>query len=148
MLRPTRFREKSRSVRIRVMVGAVALIALGVFWWGFPKPLSATERRMVGNWNHRDDPIPEAPQGSTRVWAFATDRSCRIQVIDTASGRILDEMAGRWSASEEALICDWERKLNGSGLDKYRIDSLSDDEVVLRPRGGPEQYDLQREARR
>jgi len=146
MWRSTGFREKSRSVR--VLIGAVALIALGVFWWGFPKPLSATERRMVGNWNHRDDPIPEAPQGSTRVWAFATDRSCRIQVIDTASGRILDEMAGRWSASEEALICDWERKLNGSGSDKYRIDSVSDDEVVLRPRGGPEPYDLQREARR
>jgi len=142
----TRFKEKWRSVQTRVFVGAFALIALGVFWWAFPKPLSATERSLVGTWQHRDDPIPEAPQGSTRVWAFARDRSCRIQVIDTASGQTLDEMAGRWSASEEALMCDWERKLNGSGLDKYRIDSVGDDEVVLRPGGGPEQYDLQRAA--
>ena len=144
----TRIEEKWRSVRMRVVVGVFAPIALGVFWWAYPKSLSATERSLVGTWQHHDDPIPEAPQGSTRVWAFAKDRSCRIEVIDTASGQTLDEMAGHWSATEEALICVWERKLNGSGLDGYRIDSVDADDVVLRPRGGGEKYNLQRAAGR
>jgi hypothetical protein len=127
---------------------AVVVAVLGVCWWVFQKHLTATERQLVGTWQHHNDPAPDTPQGGTTVWHLAPDHSCRIQWLDAASGQMLDTMTGRWNAEDGMLVFDWDRKVNGTGRDFYLLASVSDDEIVMRPRGGPVRYDLRRTGER
>jgi hypothetical protein len=56
---------------------------------------------------------------------------------------VTDGVEGHWWA-EGKLVCDRERKLNSTGVDPYLIESMTDEEVVMRHRGGPVRYDLRR----
>jgi hypothetical protein len=140
-----------RSKRSRVVAGialgvAVAAGVVAAYWWGVAARLSPAEQRLVGTWQHRGDPIPEAPRGTLAVWHLRPDRSCRVELLDAGSGQPLDAMGGRWRAAGGELVCDWERKRDETGVDPYLIESAGDGEVILRPRGGPVRYDLQRAA--
>ena len=154
-----------RSQRRRIVMGGalLALVAFAfvVFWALRPAGLSPAERQLVGAWRHAHGPAAGVPGGVTKVWHFTDGRACRIDVLDTATGQLLDTMAGRWSARDGRLTCDWEgsrvaraKRVLPAGwtgpfdtkLDTYRIESAGDDGVVLRPRGGPGTYPLQRVA--
>lgn len=154
-----------RSQRHRIVLGgalvAVLAFAFAVFWAVRPTGLSPAERQLVGAWQHAHGPAAWVPGGVTKVWYFTDDRWCRIDALDTATGQLLDTMAGRWSAPDGRLVCDWEgsrvaraKRVLPAGwigpfdtkLDVYLVESAGDDEVVLRPRGGPATYPLQRVA--
>ena len=71
-----------RSKRSRVAVGVAlgATIAAGMvaaYWWGVATRLSPAEQRLVGTWQHRGDPIPEAPRGTLAVWFLERTSSFR-----------------------------------------------------------------------
>jgi hypothetical protein len=133
--------------RFRAATVAMLAVVLGVGWWAISVRYSQAEQRLVGTWEHRHNPIPEAPNGVIKVWLLSEDRSCRVEVVDAANGQLLDAMNGRWRVQGVTLVCGWEGSpLNSfdTNLDPYVIESVTSNEVVLRPRGGPVTYSLRR----
>src|SRR5262245_21287561 len=98
-------RGMRRSRRIQAAFVAVLVVVLGVWWWAHSARHFQVERRLVGTWEHRHDPVPDAPNGFIKFWLLAKDRSCRVEVVDAASGQLLDVMSGRWRVQDGTLVC-------------------------------------------
>jgi hypothetical protein len=87
--------------RRRLVLVALAVVALGAAWWLLSDGLSAEERRLVGTWRRR-----ELPSGRLLPELIAFDRDRRFHFGEVGQPKDPDQLPSWWSIRVGMLVLD------------------------------------------
>jgi hypothetical protein len=93
--------------RRRLVLAALAVLALGAAWWRFATGLSAEERALVGQWR-----VADGPAEST-VASFDSDRRAVLSLVQRLpvglrGGTVRQRLTGTWAAGDGTFVFDSE----------------------------------------
>jgi hypothetical protein len=92
-----------RKRRRTVVVGLLALAAVGVAWWTLTYYLTATERLLLGTWANNQNSSDGHPRSK-----FGPNHRYSFEMPDAFGTMKMVEWSGRWFVRDGAIVLDGE----------------------------------------